>query len=109
VTHDYMFIGPSPSNESCAQVGDPDYARNAKAECRLFIDAIRNHCGREPEGARLLTRGQGCDMGLYYEVCVQYDGSDAAARDYAFHVEANAPTTWEEGRVEPPRSVGRGR
>jgi hypothetical protein len=50
------WLGPTPALECCAQVGEPDYARDAKVECRAFIEAIRKVCGREPEGARLVVK-----------------------------------------------------
>ena len=39
---DYFSIGPTPSEEDCAQVGQPDYRRKAIAECQRFIELIRD-------------------------------------------------------------------
>jgi hypothetical protein len=64
MTDDIIWIGPAPANEDCAQVGDLDYARNAKAECRAFIEAIRKVCGRDPQGLRARAgRGAAGDQG----------------------------------------------
>lgn len=95
--------------ESCAQVGDPDYARNAKAECRTFIEAIRKVCGREPEGARLTIKSQQHDYGTYYECACAYDGNIQAAAEYAAKVDREAPGTWEEAGMVAPVQKERGR
>ena len=41
MARDYMSIGPSPSDENCAQVGAENYHQLARAECNRFIQAIR--------------------------------------------------------------------
>lgn len=99
---DVCWLGSAPAEEDCVQVGDPDYARNAKAECRQFIDAIRKVCGPEPEGARLVVRGQSHDFGTYYECAIAFDGNDRAAAEYAARVDEKAPTTWEEAGMRAP-------
>jgi hypothetical protein len=50
---DYIPLGPVPCDEDHAEIGMPDYARDALKECRAYIQAIRRKVGREPEGARL--------------------------------------------------------
>jgi hypothetical protein len=109
MTDDIIWIGSAPAEEDCAQVGDPDYARNAKAECRAFIDAIRKVCGREPEGARLAIKGQAHDYGQYFEVAVIYDGNNRQAADYAQKVDDLAPQTWEAAGMVAPLRGERGR
>ena len=99
---DEIEVGQAPCEEECAQVGTPGYRDQAIAECKAYIEAIRNCVGREPEGARLAYKGFPHDYGTYYEVVVYYDTDVPEARDYAYMVESQAPTTWEEGRVEKP-------
>ena len=65
---DYFSIGPTPSAEDCAQVGQPDYRRKALAECQRFIELIRKTLGPEPEGAELAIKSFPHDFGTYYEV-----------------------------------------
>ena len=102
------WLGPAPANESCVQVGADDYARDAKAECRAYIEAIRAVCGREPEGARLVVKSQAHDYGVYYEVAVVFDADNRAAAEYAARCDEHAPGTWAEAGMEPPAG-GRGR
>lgn len=101
-------MGPSPADEQCVEVGDPDYARDARAECRLFIEAIKKICGAPPEGARLVIRSQPHEFGAYLECCVVFDGDNQAAAEYAAKCDEHAPTTWEAAGMEPP-ARGRGR
>lgn len=97
-------LGCCPAEEDAVQVGTPDYARNAKAQCRAYVEAIRAVCGREPEGARLMVAANPHDFGTYYSVEVRYDPANKEAADYAFGCDAKAPTTWEEAGIEPPTS-----
>ena len=90
------WLGPAPAEEDCVQVGSPDYARDARAECQRYIEAIRTVCGPEPDGARLTVKAQPHDYGSYLEVAVVFDGDNAAACEYASKCDADAPKTWAE-------------
>jgi hypothetical protein len=94
---DYFCIGPTPSNEDCAQVGQPNYRRKALAECERYIDLIRATLGPEPEGAELRIKGFDHDFGTYYEVVIWFEPDDVAAVAYAVRCEDEAPSTWEGG------------
>lgn len=105
-----IWLGSAPAAEPCAQVGDPDYARDARVECRAFIEAIRKVCGREPAGAQLVVRGQGRNDGeAYYEVALVYDADDEWAARYAAHCDARAPATWPEAGMRSPVRHSRSR
>jgi hypothetical protein len=99
---EYIELGQAPAGEECAQVGEPNYAVNARRECRSYIQAIRNYLGLEPDGAALAIKSFGHDFGQYMEVVVKYDPENQAATEYAMMCEANAPMTWEEGSMKPP-------
>ena len=43
---DFVTLGPVPSDEDCAQVGDEEYERQARRECKRFIDLLRARLGR---------------------------------------------------------------
>jgi hypothetical protein len=107
---DVIWLGPVPAEEECTDIGHPDYARRGKAECRAHIEAIRAVVGKEPEGARLVVRGQDHEFGRYFEAAVVYDGNNEAAADYASRCDEKGPRTWAEAGMEPPCSeVRRGR
>lgn len=91
-----IYIGESPSEESCEQLG-PNYDK-AKAirECRAFISQIRRVVGEEPPGARLYVRSNAHDHGTYQSVECKYDPSDSAAVDYAFKCESVDIEYWDD-------------
>jgi hypothetical protein len=96
---DVNWLGPCPAEEDAVQVGSPDYARDARAQCRRYIEALRKICGPEPEGARLTIKSQPHDFGSYLEVAVEFDGSNEAAAAYAAKCDESAPTTWEAAEM----------
>lgn len=93
---EYLNIGPAPCDEDCAQVGEADYHRRSRDECIRFIELIRKSLGSEPDGAILMSKSFPHDFGSYREVVCMYDPNNEAAVEYAFRVEGNAPTKWEE-------------
>lgn len=97
---DYISIGATPRDEPCAQVGQPDYRKHALAECRRFIQLLRNTFGPEPEGAELRIAAFPHDFGTYYEVVCDYDTDIPASVDYALRCEAEMPTTWGEATTD---------
>ena len=93
---EYFAIGQTPSEEDCAQVGQPDYREKALAECRRYIELIRATLGLEPEGAELAIKSFPHDFGTYYEVVIWFEPDDAAAVAYATRCDDDAPRTWDE-------------
>ena len=100
---DFLNIGPSPANEECVQVGVPNYRDKAKREMSHFIFAIREKCGEEPEGAQLVIKWFPHDSGTYGEVCCKFDPEIEEAVEYAYKVESEAPTRWDQTEVKRPR------
>jgi hypothetical protein len=98
---EYFTLGPTPSEEDCAQVGQPDYYRKALEECRRFIELIRDTLGPEPSGAELAIKSFPHDFGTYYEVVIRFEPDDAAAVAYAERCEDDAPRTWDGERDSP--------
>jgi hypothetical protein len=98
---DYFSLGPTPSAEDCAQVGQPDYHRKAVAECARFIEHIRATLGPEPSGAELAIKSFPHDFGTYYAVVIWFEPDDAAAVAYAERCEDDAPRTWDGERDSP--------
>lgn len=92
----YLNIGATPADEPCAQVGEPNYGIKALAECRRFIELIRRKFGPEPEGARLTIKSFPHDFGSYHEVVCWYDDTMEKSVAYAYEVEGEAPTRWED-------------
>lgn len=93
---DYINLGSTPPEESCAQVGSPDYLERARIECARYIQLIRAALGPEPTGARLATKLFPHEFGGYYEVVCHFDDTLPESLEYALRAESEAPTTWNE-------------
>ena len=94
---DYISISCTPYAEDCVQVGEENYAKRAKEECRRFLKLIRKKLGPEPEGAQLKIRGFPHDFGTYYEVACEYNDFEfPQSIDYAYACESDGPQTWDD-------------
>ena len=92
---DYIELGPAPTEESCAQVGEEDYHTRAREECLRYIALIRQTCGVEPEGAQLRIKTSVHDFGSYKEVACYYEDTNEQAVDYAWNLDKHVPVRWE--------------
>lgn len=96
MTYQLMTIGPSPCEETCAQVGQADYEERSRRECRVYLRMLERLyplAGDVP--ARFTVRSSPHDFGAYREVCVRYDDTDARACDHAYEVERHSPAEWD--------------
>lgn len=90
-----LYLGPTPADEACAQVGRPGYRDQALKECRAYIRQLERLFSEPPPGAHFALSRETHDFGTYYEVIVQYDPEDGDAIDFALRVEASLPATWD--------------
>jgi hypothetical protein len=96
-----LYIGECPANESCAQVGAPDYYPRAIKECRTYIKQLRRIFGEEPLGARLKIGSSDHDFGRYHYVAVEFETESKEAVEWAYKIENNSPGEWDdESRAE---------
>jgi hypothetical protein len=94
---DYLYLGPVPCDEDCAQVGDPDYRKNAIREMKAYINQLeREFPDWERDGVEFRIVWQNHDFGAYGEVVVDYNDADDASTSYAFEIESNLPYNWDE-------------
>ncbi len=91
-----IWLGSSPADEPCPQLGDEDYEEMARATCKRYMDLIRSVLGPEPLGCHLRTRGLRHDFGEYFEVVVEFDPEDRRASEYAYRCDSERPVTWDE-------------
>ena len=109
---DFVYIGSTPADEPCQQVGMPSYdASLARKECRVFINQLRRMFGNEPEGAELRIKTESHDFGSYPEVVCYYDDEQPASVEYAFNCESNSPTNWDLAatvELQPAASITSG-
>jgi hypothetical protein len=93
---DCIDLGPSPTEEDCAQVGSDDYFDRARRECRAYIHQLRRLLGDEPEGAQLSVKSNPHDFGSYLSVVCYYEPAQPASLDYAFRCEGKSPQEWDD-------------
>jgi hypothetical protein len=97
---DELFLGSTPAEEDCAQVGSDDYARRARKECAAYIAQLKRQHGEPPNGARLKIKANPHDFGTYYEVVVVFDDQFPEAVTYAFDLERIDCPTWDDKAKE---------
>jgi len=93
---DEMYIGSSPIDEKCAQLGTDGYWEKAQKECRAFINQLRRVFGKEPGSARLIIKRNPHDFGTYLSVNCYYNDGDEEALDYALRCEGETPENWDD-------------
>jgi hypothetical protein len=97
---DYISIGSSPTDESCAQVGSDNYERQSKKECKAFIHQLLRQFGEEPYLASLRIKYFPHDFGTYSEVVCYYDDEIEESRSYAYKLESETPSKWDKEALE---------
>lgn len=93
---DDLFLGPVPADEDCEQLGEGYNHARARKEGKAYISQLIRLHGEPPEGAMLKIKSCPHDFGTYCEVVVRYDDSVQAAVEYAFRVEGNTPSHWDD-------------
>jgi hypothetical protein len=97
---DYLTIGAVPIDEDCAQVGTATYQQDANAECKRFVQLLRDTFPwLEDEDTYFKVKGFAHDFGNYYEVVVCYDSSDETSANKAVFVENCTPQKWGDETV----------
>lgn len=94
VADDYLNIGSTPPEESCAQVGSDDYYERSRAECAAYATMLQRIWS---SGDFRIKRFEH-DFGSYYEVVAYFNPDDehdprAAA---AYEAEADGPQEWDD-------------
>jgi hypothetical protein len=98
---DYLYVGPVPSEENCAQVGEDGYGKKARRECNMFANQIERHYPPPAKGY-LQTKANPHDFGTYYEVVAVFDTEDEESVEWAFDVESDPKRvlrTWDEESI----------
>jgi len=108
---DYMTIGSSPVEESCAQVGSDDYSKKSRIECRVFKHQLKRLFPDGTFGIKTFPH----DFGSYSEVVAYFDADNAESglspgakeeMDAAYAAEANTPMRWDEQAIEELKQGG---
>ncbi len=95
----YIDLGPTPAEETCAQVGSDGYEARARLECAVYIRMLdRLFPIPQGLGVRYAIRRYPHDFGAYWEVGVGYEDVGSAAEascEFAFSVERCVPDLWD--------------
>ena len=92
---DTMSLGPTPSEEPCAQTGKHDPSIN-KMEVRAFINQLKRLYPNESPNAYFIMERNEHEFGTYYEAAIKYNIDDEEASEFAYNVEHNTPEFWDE-------------
>lgn len=103
----FITLGSAPADESCAQVGSADYETRAHAECqewrRQLVRFYESRGKQAPPDFRLVIKANPHDFGTYYEVNAKFSEDDEKSSEFAYWLEAHAPTEWDtEARTALP-------
>lgn len=93
---DFLTLGPTPAEESCAQVGTPDYVRRTRIETGAYIDQLIRQFGQPPGLNTFRVKRFPHEFGDYHEVVITYDDAVEESVAFAFEVENNLPGHWDE-------------
>lgn len=94
---DYLNIGSTPCDESCAQIGQEGYHQQMRKESRAFINQLERVLTAEfgdKVCVTLTNKSFPHDYGTYHEVCAVYNDEESMTQ--AFWLEANTPEHWDK-------------
>lgn len=102
---DFFYLGPSPSDEDCSQVGEDNFRQRATKEMKAYIDQLyRLFPDAQDSGVEFKIKWFNHDFGSYGEVIAQYDESNDAAFKFCIAVDNAIPYNWDEEAMEELKS-----
>lgn len=90
-----LSLGPVPANEECAQLGNENYFRDSRNECKRYLSLLKNTFSLLPGMYFKITRNNH-DFGDYFDVVICFNPDDPEQVSLAYYIENNSPTSWEE-------------
>lgn len=94
---DWMYLGPTPADEDCAQVGTNNFRQRAKKEMTAYCNQLYRQFPDATEiGVRFKIHWEMHDFGEYGEVVALYSDDNDKAYEYAINVEHNLPESWDD-------------
>ena len=93
----YLELSPCPTDEDCAQVGQPDYRAKATKEMKAYINQLyRQFPDAEDKGCDFFIKWFPHEFGSYGYVCVMFSEDEDMQVDFAYGVENNLPDNWDD-------------
>jgi hypothetical protein len=101
INTDFLYLGSTPCDEDCAQVGEEDYRTKATKEVNAYINQLNRMFPHSEENNVILTRKWSQhEFGSYVEVVVNYVIDNEKSAGYAIKIENNCPYNWDELAIE---------
>lgn len=97
-----LELGCSPADESCVQLGTPEYdEREARMECNRFKAMLQKRFEDILNSTHVYLKviGNSHDFGTYFEVAVAYDCDNEIEYCAAVFIENNYPATWDDDKI----------
>ena len=101
--YDYVYLGSSPCDVDCAQVGSPNYSERERKEIRAYIGQLKRTLATLghaedtwPDSFALVRKSESHDFGSYAEVCAKFRDDDEAACNLAYLLEGKCPAEWDD-------------
>jgi hypothetical protein len=100
---DFVEIGPTPWEESCAQSSELDFRAKARKETEVFKGQILRTFGQPPEGVELRIAWSPHEYAAYPELRIYFDTEVGA--EWAYGVEGKIPPRWDDESLAalPPK------
>ena len=95
---EYIELGPTPADEDCAQVGQPNYNTFARMEAKAYINQLNREFSHWVESGwiRFDNKWFNHDFGSYCEVVVYYQSDDEVSRGCAFSIDRHHAYRWDQ-------------
>ena len=96
---DYIELGSCPVNETCISVSNDDYMPAMRAECKRYKTMLEKRFPDIPSEAYFKIGTNQHDFGTYLDVRIIFNENNEEASDFAYFVEDNLPTEWNDDSV----------
>lgn len=101
--YEYIFVGSSPCMEECAQLGQDNYDKQSKLECKLYKEQLWritkekfNITQGSLDGFDIVIKNEYHDFGTYREVALKFDYNNDVATNLAYNIEGITPEYWDD-------------
>jgi hypothetical protein len=91
-----LDIGPCPTGEESASVGDVNYIDRATRECGAFARQIIRQLGPLPDGVTLYAQTSEHELGSYLEMVAGYNEERRFHVEFIRKVEQGTPVSWDD-------------
>lgn len=96
-----MYLGPTPCDEDCAQLGQDNFRELAKKEMNAYISQLyRTFPDVNQFNVSFKIKWENHDFGTYGEVVAVYDATNQESTKKALDIEWQLPEKWDEEAIK---------